>query len=194
MKLLNISEVLRMDSLTLLEKLYSQSNDHKLDSGHITVTYEAERDSIIATLTAKALTEDFQPGRYSGSTAVKYERESIQVLFNGVPTFYMSSLWPVNFKQVQQHLRNAYGVLIELQDVHLPNATAPLSTTTVFNESDYVAKDYTIEFRISDLSPRFIAYSRGGASIKVRIVDPNGGDLELIGPTKLLFPVTSLDG
>ena len=194
MALLNISEVLKTGSTATLALLYAQVNDHRLDPEHVNVVYEMDGESIKAHVTARVLTENMFPGRYKGTTTLRYRREALQVLFNGVPTFFLSQGWPVSFKELQQHLLNTYGVLVETRDVFVQGGVTELSPTYLFQKVDYVNKEHTIELRISDLSPRFIPHSLGGAAFVIRVIDPNGADLEYIGPNKLLTPVTSLDG
>ena len=194
MSLLSISQVLRLDSKTLLENLYSMVNDHDLDTDHTTLSYQADGDYVVVNIRARALTDQMQPGRYMNETSVRYRRESLQTLFNGRPVFFFPSEWSVTWGAIKTHLLGTYGVLIENQDVLVPGSpTQTLSDTHSFQKSMYAPFDYTIELQIAEHSPRFIPKVRGGDSFYIRIVSTTGSDLALIGPTKQLPPVTSLD-
>lgn len=194
MSLLSISQVLRLDSKTLLENLYSMVNDHDLDTDHTTLSYQADGDYVVVNIRARALTDQMQPGRYMNETSVRYRRESLQTLFNGRPVFFFPSEWPVTWGSIKAHLLGAYGVLIENVDVLVPGSeTQTLTDAHQFQESTYVPFDHTIELAIAEHSPRFIPKVRGGDSLYIRIVSTTGSDLALIGPTKQLPPVTSLD-
>lgn len=193
MSLLSISQVLTTTSAELLEELYSKVNDHDLDTRHVRLIYQPDGVFVNVTLTARALTDEMTPGRYTGQTTVRYQRESLQTLLSGTPTFFMATDWPVTFQQLKAHLQSTYGVLIENQDVNAPGTTVPISDTHQFTQATYVGTAGVIELEIADSSPRFIPHTLGGASIRVRILDPYAADLELLGPTKLLPAVTALD-
>ena len=82
MILLSISQVLRLDSKTLLENLYSMVNDHDLDTDHTTLSYQADGDYVVVNIRARALTDQMQPGRYMNEASVRYRRESLQTLLS----------------------------------------------------------------------------------------------------------------
>jgi len=194
MGLLAISQILSLTSKDLLEQLYSLVNDHDLDTAHTTLTYASDGDYVLVAIKARALTDDFQPGRYTNETVVRYLRENLKVLFNGTPTFFYTGEWPVTFAALKAHLFGTYGVLLENADILTPgNTTQTIADSYSFKQADYVGSQNTIELRIAPNSPRFVPHVRGGDSIYIRILDPNSADLQYIGPTRALPPATSLD-
>jgi len=194
MSLLAISQLLGLSSTELLEQLYSLVNDHDLDTKHVALTYQADGPYVNVTLKARALTDEFVPGRYTNETVVRYLREDLKVLFNGTPTFYYTGNWPVTFGALKAHILGTYGVLLENADLLKPgSAVETVSDNFSFIEANYQGTDHVIELRVAEHSPRFVPHVSGGDSIYIRILDPNGADLALIGPTRQLPPVTSLD-
>lgn len=194
MSLFAISQVLSLSSQNLMENLYSMVNDHDLDTGHVTLTYQADGPYVNVLVKARALTDDFQPGRYSNETTVRYLREDLKVLFNGTPTFFYTGGWPVSFAQLKAHLLGTYGVLLENVDILTPGSdTEVIVDSHGFSQATYALTQNVIELRIAPNSPRFVPHVEGGDSIYIRVLDPNGADLEYLGPTKQLPPVTSLD-
>lgn len=193
MTLLSVSEVLTTKSQDLLAALYSKVNDHDLDTDHVRLQYELDDIYVNVTLTARSLTEQMAPGRYTGQTKVRYKRESLQTLLHGSPTFFMATDWPVTFQQIVSHLKSTYGILLENQDVYAPNTQSVILDTHQFEQAAFIGSNGTIELKIADTSPRFIPHSLGGDSIRVRVIDPYDADLDLLGPTKLLPAVTTVD-
>lgn len=194
MNLLSISKVLTKPSRLILEELYGMANDHDLDTLHTNLSYQSDGEYVIVSITARALTDQMQPGRYTGQTQVRYRRESLSVLFNGSPEFFLPKEFPVNFGDVKAHLSGNYGVVIENADILLPGSNIEtISDNYNFIKEDLVATEGVVEFRIAPNSPRFIPAEEGGGSLVVRILDPYESDLRLLGPTKSLPPVTSLD-
>lgn len=194
MSLLSISQILKLSSSELLERLYGMVNDHDLDTKHVTLTYSSDGPYVNVGMRARSLTDDFQPGRYTSETSVRYLREDLKVLFNGSPTFFYSGDWSVTFGELREHILGTYGVLLENVDLLRPGSTTEtLSDNFIFNKAEYVGLQHIIELRVAPNSPRFIPYVQGGDSIRIRVIDPNGADLRFLGPTNLLPPSTSLD-
>lgn len=194
MSLITISNLLRLSSAQLLEQLYIMVNDHDLDTRHVKLTYTGEGHYVNVNIKSRALTDEFQPGRYTNETNVRYLREDLKVLFNGTPTFFYTGDWSVNFATLKNHLLGTYGVLLENQDFLRPGSTSELITDSYsFAQADYQSTQNVIRLHVAPNSPRFVPRAFDGDSLHIRILDPNGGDLQYIGPTKQLPPATSLD-
>lgn len=187
-----LSNVLISTGADVLVSLFEASNDHVLTPGHLTISYLGDGDEVVVTATAKILGDDNQPGRYSGFFVVRYPRESFSRLTGGAVEFLFTTLLPVSFATLKAHLASAYGLVVEAIDVVMPGGgNDPVTDATMFTAGDTV--DGVLSLKIADNSPRFIPFSSGGDSIKVRIVDPNGGELNLLAATSYLSSVTSMD-
>jgi hypothetical protein len=142
-------------------------------------------------MTARVTALDGQPGRYKGQVPLTYKRANVTTLLNGYVEFNFTALFPFSFATMAANLKGAFGLVVEAQDVLIPNTTTPMTDLTMINETMAVGR--VVEFKIADKSPRFLPKSSNGGSIFVRVVDPNGGELAFLSGTRDLGNVSLLD-
>lgn len=185
--MLTLSRVLRSTAEEVFVDLFEASNEHIVNVDHLLLTYTGNGQFVECLATARTLGLDGQPGRYTGSKVYTYRRESLQVLLGGVVDFLFAVEFPFTFQTLSDHLKGAYGLVIEAQDVLQFNGSVMTPTTVI---TDTEAVNGIVSLNIAPNSPRFIL----GDTLNVKVLSPNGGDLSLLGPTALLLPETTMDG
>lgn len=189
--MLELATVLKSTGSEVLVALFQDSNDVYLDVGHLNLTYLNTGEDINVTLTARVTAIDGSVGKYKGAPTVKYKRASVTTLMNGVVQLPFPSLFPFDFLTLQAALKAQYGLVVEAQDVLIPNTSTVMADATLIT-SDMATVD-VVELRIADRSPRFLPFSIGGGSFFVKVVDPNGGQLDYLAGTTTLGSVTTMD-
>ena len=187
----SLSEILRSNGEDVLVHLFAGSNDHELVKGHVNLTFLGNGNFVNVIGTARVLGTDNQPGRYKGSFNVTYLRERFENLIGPTVVFTYPTLVPFTFQELADHLSSAFALVLEPQDVLAPTVDQVISPTTVINELDLV--DGVLKLRVAPNSPRFIPFVVDGSTIDILIVDPNGGQLDLLAATTLLSPIASMD-
>lgn len=189
--MLELSEVLKSTGNEVLVALYQDSNDYYLDIPHLDLTYASNGNRVNVTGTARVTSTDGQAGKYKGSFQVNYLRANVTALTGIVVQFPFSSVFPFTFATLAAALKAQYGLVVEAQDVLVPNTTNQMTDATQITAAMPVGG--VIELKIADKSPRFIPKSLGGGSFYIKVVDPNGGQLDYLTGTTTLGPVTTLD-
>lgn len=189
--MLELSEVLKSTGNEVLVALFQDSNDVYLEVAHLDLTYLNVGADIQVTLTARVVATDGSVGKYKGAPTVKYLRGNVTTLLGGGQQFPFPSLFPFDFATMSAALKAQYGLVIEAQDVLIPNTTTVMTDATLIT-SDMANID-VIELKIANKSPRFIPDALSGGSFFVKVVDPNGGQLDYLAGTTTLGSVTTMD-
>lgn len=189
--MLELSEVLKSTGNEVLVKLFQDFNDHYLDTDHLDLAYTNQGQVVTCVMTARVTAISGVPGRYKNSVPLTYKRANVTTLLNGYVEFPFTTAFPFTFATLAAELKGQYGLVVEAQDVLIPNTTTQMTPTTAFNET--MATGGVIELKIADKSPRFLPKSSNGGSIFIKIIDPNGGELSYLAGTRSLGNVTLLD-
>ncbi|MNU63352.1 hypothetical protein D3C71_526050 [compost metagenome] len=189
--MLELSEVLKSTGNEVLVKLFQDYNDHYLETDHLDLSYTNQGQSVTCTMTARTTALSGVPGRYKGVVPLTYKRANVTTLLNGYVEFTFTAMFPFSFSTMAAHLKGAYGLVLEAQDVLQPTTGTEMTDLTMINEA--MATGGVVEFRIADKSPRFLPKSSNGGSVFVRVVDPNGGELAFLSGTRDLGNVSLLD-
>ena len=189
--MLELSEVLKSTGSEVLVALFQDSNDYYLDIPHLDVMYAGAGLSVNVVATARVVATDGQPGKYKSSFAVQYKRASVQTLTNGTVQFPFTSLFPFTFATMAAALKAQHGLVIEAKDVWIPNTSNQMTDATQITAS--MAAGGIVKFDISNNSPRFVPRDNSGTAFYVKVVDPNGGQLDYLAATRTLGAVTTLD-
>lgn len=189
--MLELATVLKNTGNKTLVALFQDWNDVYLDIPHLDLTYTSSADTINVLATARVTATDGTPGKYKGSMSLKYKRGNVTTLMNGVVQLPFPSDFPFSFSTMKASLMVQYGLVIEAQDVLIPNTTTQMTDDTMITAAMAVAG--VVEFKVADKSPRFIPKSAAGGSFFIKVVDPNGGELEYLAGTTTLGSVTQMD-
>lgn len=189
--MLELVTVLKSTASEVLVSLFQDSNDVYLDPAHLDVTYLNSGEDINATLTARVTATDGSVGKYKSVTTVKYKRGNVTTLLSGVVQLPFPALFPFDFATLKAALKAQYGLVIEAQDVLIPGTNDLMTDATLLTSA--MATIDVIELRIADRSPRFIPKSLSGGSFWIKVVDPNGGQLDYLAGTTTLGSVTTMD-
>lgn len=189
--MLELATVLKSTGNETLVALFQDSNDVYLDMDHLDLVYASAADTISVVASARVTAPDGTAGKYRGAFTVKYKRGDVTTLMNGVVQLPFPSNFPFTFATLKASLKVQYGVVIEAQDVLIPNTTTQMTDTTQITAA--MATVGVVEFKVADKSPRFIPKSVGGGSFFVKVVDPNGGQLDYLAGTTTLGSVTTMD-
>lgn len=189
--MLELSEVLKSTGNEVLVTLFQDSNDYYLDIPHLDLAYVNLGLRVSVTATARVTSTDGLPGKYRGSFNVNYGRANVTTLMSGTQQFPYSSQFPFTFAALATALKAQYGLVVEAQDVLIPNTTNQMTDATQITAA--MASAGVVQLKIADKSPRFVPNSVGGGSLYVKVVDPNGGQLDFLAATTTLAPVTTLD-
>lgn len=189
--MLELSEVLKSTGNEVLIKLFQDYNDHYLDVAHLDLNYVNQGQSVQCNLVARVTSTDGLPGRYKGTVPVTYKRANLTTLLGGYQEFPFTTGYPFTFATMAAYLKAQYGLVIETQDVLHPITNGAVETTTAFNADMTLAG--VLELKIADKSPRFLPKSSNGGSLFVKIIDPNGGQLDYLGATRNIGNVTLMD-
>ena len=189
--MLELSEVLKSTGSDVLVKLFQDYNDHYLDVAHLDLAYTGNGQSVTCTMTARVTATSGVPGRYKGTVPVTWKRANVTTLLAGYVEFPFTTAYPFTFATMATYMKNQYGLAIEAQDVLHPTTGTAVTDATAFNEAMTVAG--VLELKIANNSPRFLPKSSNGGSIFIKIVDPNGGQLDYLAATRNVGNVTLMD-
>lgn len=189
--MLELATVFKSTGSEVVVALFQDSNDVYLDAGHLNFTYVNSGVDINVTLTARATAVDGSVGKYKGAPVVKYARGNVTTLMSGVVQLPFSSTFPFDFATLKAAMKAQYGLVIEAQDVLVPGSTTVMTDATQIISA--MAVMGVIELKIADKSPRFIPNSLSGGSFYIKVVDPNGGQLDYLAGTTTLGSVTTMD-
>lgn len=189
--MLELSEVLKSTGNEVLVKLFQDYNDHYLDVDHLDLAYTNQGQTVMCLMTARVTALTGVPGRYKGTSSVTYKRANVTTLLSGYTEFPFTTGYPFTFSAMAAYLKAQYGLVVETQDVLHPTTGGVVTEATAFNEAMTAAG--VLELKIADKSPRFLPKSASGGSIYVKIVDPNGGQLDYLAATQNLGNVSQMD-
>lgn len=189
--MLELATVLKSTGDEVLVALFQDSNDVYLDIAHLVLTHVGVGTKVSVKLTPRATATDGSVGKYKGSPTVIYERGNVTTLMNGVVQFPFPSLFPFTFSALKASLLSQYALVIEARDVLIPNTTTPMDDATLITAA--MTTGGVLELKVATNSPRFIPSSLAGGSFFVKVVDPNGGQLDYLAGTTTLGSVTTLD-
>jgi hypothetical protein len=188
---LELATVLKSTGNETLVALFQDSNDVYLDMGHLDLTYSSAADTINVVATARVTALDGTAGKYKGAFTVKYKRGNVTALMNGVVQLPFPAVFPFTFATLKAGLKAQYGLVIEAQDVLIPNTTTVMTDATSITAG--MAVSGVVELKVADKSPRFIPKSANGGSFFIKVVDPAGGQLDYLAGTTTLGSVTTMD-
>lgn len=191
--MLNLSEVLITPSHEAVVKLVNNSNDARIHSEHVSSSFGESGEPLqSATLTALTVTESGSVGRYKGSVTVHYERPLVSQLLPDNPVFNVVLDFPFTFQELKTVLLNTYGLVLEERDIRqYREGSDPVTADFEFNASYPNIVNNLIHLYIHPGSPRFCPSETPG--FKIRLIDDAGAELDLLVPTTLLDPLTTLD-
>jgi hypothetical protein len=191
--MLDLSEVLITPSHEAIVRLVNNSNDARIQKEQVSTTFgESEFATQSATLTALTVATDGAIGRYRGSVTVKYERPTVNRLLPDTPVFNVVIKYPFTFNELKTVLLNTYGLVLEERDIReYREGSNWVSPTFEFNQSYPNIVDNQIHLYIHPGSPRFCPSDTPG--FRLRVLSETGTELDLLVPTTLLDPLTSLD-
>lgn len=190
--MVDISKLLRTSGDDVVVELFQETNDASLRKDHVTFSYVGQGQHVQCTLAARVLTEAGGVGIYKGAVTVSYKRADIATVLPNGPEFIFSATLPFTFKQLKDYLKANYGLVLENADVLAPGATTAVTDATQYR-AEHLDGVGRLVLRIADHSPRFLPFANGGSGLLVKPVDPNGGQLDMLGATTQLNPATSLD-
>jgi len=188
---MELSQVLKSTGVEVLVALFQDSNDYYLDDKHLDLDYVSNGARVLVNATARVTSTDGQPGKYKGAFQVNYLRANINTILNGATTFTFTGAFPFRFDTMAAALKAQYGLVVEARDFQIPNSPTVMQDSTMLTTAMQVGG--VVEFRVHDGSPRFVPQSAFGTSLFVKVVDPNGGQLEYLAGTRTLAAITSLD-
>jgi hypothetical protein len=188
---LELATVLKSTGDETLIALFQDSNDVYLEIPHLDLIYTHAADMITVVGTARIVATDGTPGKYKGAMTLKYKRGNVTTLMNGVVQLPFPANFPFSFSTLKASLKVQYGLVIEAQDVLIPNTTTLMTDDTQITAAMAVAGVF--ELKVADKSPRFIPKSAGGGSFYIKVVDPSGGQLDYLAGTTTLGSVTTMD-
>lgn len=189
--MLELSNVLKSTGNDILVALFQASNDVYLDVKHLNTVYANLGLDVSVTATARPVATDGAVGRYKGTFTIEYRRTKLATILSGSVTFPFPSLLPFRFDTMAAALKAQYGLVLEAVDFLIPGSNTVVTDATEFTEAHLVNGDLVLQ--VAELSPRFVPQTSAGTPLTIKVIDPNGGQLEYLAGTTTLPPVTILD-